>query len=29
VPLVGELPKAYSLGMLDKVGKKLGDYVRA
>jgi 6-phosphofructokinase 1 len=28
-PLVGELPKAFSLGMVDKVNKKLADYVRA
>ncbi|MBM3382989.1 MAG: 6-phosphofructokinase [Betaproteobacteria bacterium] len=27
-PLVGELPKAFSLGVVDKVNKKLGDYVR-
>lgn len=28
LPLVGDLPKAYSLGALNKVDKRLGDYCR-
>ena len=28
LPLVGELPKAYSLGAINKVDKKLCEYIR-
>jgi 6-phosphofructokinase 1 len=28
LPLAGELPKAYSLGILEKIDKRLGDYIR-